>query len=112
MNYKYKFSIIIPIYNAKEYVEKTIRSVINQTIGFKKNIQLILINDGSTDESEDICLKYKRKYPENIVYYKKENEGVSKARNYGSNIFKENMLIFLIVMTYGIKQHFQKLIRC
>ena len=83
MNYKYKFSIIIPIYNAKEYVEKTIRSVINQTIGFKKNIQLILINDGSTDESEDICLKYKRKYPENIVYYKKENEGVSKARNYG-----------------------------
>ncbi len=36
MNYKYKFSIIIPIYNAKEYVEKTIRSVINQTIGFKK----------------------------------------------------------------------------
>ena len=60
---KFKFSVIIPIYNVEKYLNETIESVINQTIGFEENIQLILINDGSPDNSETICLKYKEKYP-------------------------------------------------
>ena len=55
--YKYKISIIIPIYNTEKYLETSISSVINQTIGFD-NIELILINDGSTDDSYKICEKY------------------------------------------------------
>lgn len=81
--YKFKFSVIIPIYNVEKYLEETILSVINQTIGFKENIQLILINDGSKDKSYKICEKYKKLYPDNIIYDKQENQGVSVARNKG-----------------------------
>ncbi len=81
MDYKYKISIIIPIYNTEIYLEDAINSVINQTIGFE-NIQLILVNDGSVDNSEKICLKYKNLY-NNIIYLKQENRGVSSARNNG-----------------------------
>lgn len=79
---KYKISTIIPIYNVEKYLDETIMSIVNQTIGFK-NIQMILVNDGSPDNSEEICLKYKDKYPDNIIYVKKENGGVSSARNLG-----------------------------
>ena len=57
-DYKYKISVIVPVYNVEKYLEETIESVIAQTLGFK-NIQLILVNDGSPDNSEEICLKYK-----------------------------------------------------
>lgn len=81
MKYKYKISIIIPIYNTEDYLEDAINSLINQTIGFQ-NIQLILVNDGSQDNSEKICLKYKSIY-NNVIYIKQENKGVSSARNNG-----------------------------
>lgn len=80
---KFKFSIIVPVYNTENYISKTIDSVINQTIGFKNNVELILVDDGSTDKSGDICLKYKEKYPSNIVYIKQKNSGVSASRNNG-----------------------------
>lgn len=81
--YRFKFSVIIPIYNVEDYLEEAIESIINQSIGFEENIQLILVNDGSIDNSEDICLKYKEMYPNNIKYIKQKNSGVSKARNNG-----------------------------
>lgn len=81
MDYRYKISIIMPIYNTGIYLDDAIDSVINQTIGFE-NIQLILVNDGSTDNSEEICLKYKNAY-DNVIYLKQENRGVSSARNNG-----------------------------
>lgn len=81
--YKYKFSIIMSIYNVEKYLEEAIESIINQDIGFEENVQLILVNDGSPDNSEEICLKYKNKYPSNILYLKKENGGVSTAKNLG-----------------------------
>ncbi len=83
MDYKYKFSVIVPIYNVEKYLAEALDSVINQTIGFEENIQLILVNDGSPDNSGDICIKYRDMYPENIIYIDKENEGVSIARNTG-----------------------------
>ncbi len=81
--HKYIFSVVMPIYNVEDYLSEAIESVINQTIGFEKNIQLILVNDGSTDGSEKICLNYEKKYPDNIVYIKQKNGGVSVARNTG-----------------------------
>lgn len=80
---EFKISVVMPIYNVENYLEEAIDSVINQTIGFEENIQLILVNDGSPDDSETICLKYKNLYPDNIVYIKQENAGVSAARNRG-----------------------------
>lgn len=82
-NNKFLISVIIPVYNLEDYLREAVESVISQTIGFENNIQLILVNDGSRDDSEKICLEYKTLYPENIVYIKKANGGVSSARNEG-----------------------------
>ena len=81
MGYKYKFSIISAVYKVEEFVAETIESLISQTIGFK-NIQLILVDDGSPDGSGAICDKYAAKY-DNILVIHKENGGVSSARNAG-----------------------------
>lgn len=81
--HKYKFSVVMPIYNAQLYLKEAIDSVVDQTIGFEDSIQLILVNDGSTDHSEEICREYKDRYPNNVVYIYQENQGVSHARNAG-----------------------------
>jgi len=83
MKNNFIISTIIPIYNAEKYLVETIESVINQSIGFEENIELILVNDGSTDNSEEICKEYVNKYKENIKYIYKENGGVAETKNYG-----------------------------
>lgn len=93
--YKYKFSIVVAVYNVEEYIEEAILSVINQDIGFKENIQLILVNDGSLDKSDRICKKYHNLYPNNIVYIEKENGGVSSARNEGMKHIQGKYMNFL-----------------
>lgn len=95
MDYKYKISVVIPVYNVENYLSETIESVIGQTIGFKENIQLILVNDGSPDNSEEICFKYRDLYPDNIIYHKKENGGVSSARNAGMAFIEGKYVNFL-----------------
>ena len=94
MKKEYKFSIIMSIYNVESYIEEALESIINQTIGFENSVQLILVNDGSTDNSEKICLKYKEKYPQNIIYLKKENGGLSSARNVGLKHVKGKYINF------------------
>lgn len=79
---KYIFSVIIAIYNTGRYLDDSIGSILNQTI-YRDNIQIILINDGSEDETEKICLKYKNNFPRNIIYKRIEHKGVSIARNLG-----------------------------
>lgn len=74
-----KVSIIVPVYNVEEYLEKCLDSLVNQTL---KDIEIIIVNDGSTDASKEIIQKYINKY-KNIVYLEKENGGLSSARNYG-----------------------------
>lgn len=93
--YKYKFSVVMPIYNVEKYLEDSIKSVTNQTIGFRENIQLILVNDGSKDNSEQICIKYKKMFPDNIIYIYQENSGVSAARNSGSKYIEGKYVNFL-----------------
>ena len=72
-------SIIVPIYNTEIYLRKCIDSLINQTLS---NIEIILINDGSTDGSEAICNEYAKLY-KNIIVINKENKGLSDSRNIG-----------------------------
>jgi len=81
---KFLFSVIMPVYNTEKYVEETIQSVITQTIGFMQNIQLILVNNATTDNAGAICERYQRDYPYNVVYIELlENRGPSGARNAG-----------------------------
>ena len=89
----YKISVIIPVYNTEKYLKEAINSIINQSIGFN-NIELILVNDGSTDNSENICLQYKNKYS-NINYIKQNNQGVSVARNNGAEQAQSEYILFL-----------------
>ncbi|AZV49877.1 glycosyltransferase family 2 protein [Bacillus halotolerans] len=83
------FSLIIPVYNAEKYLLETIDSVINQTIDFEKYIQLILVDDGSTDNSKKICEELQKKFPNNIDYKRINNAGPSAARNIGLRLVNE-----------------------
>lgn len=90
---KYKVSVVTAVYNVEEYLQEMIESVIAQTIGFE-NIQLILIDDGSQDNSGQICDQYALQYPENIIVIHKENGGVSSARNEGLRYVKGEYINF------------------
>lgn len=74
-----KISVLVPVYNVEKYLEKCIESILHQSY---QNIEVLLVNDGSTDGSEKICIAYAQKDPR-IKYFKKENGGLSDARNYG-----------------------------
>ena len=75
-----KVSIIVPVYNVEKYLAKCLDSLVNQTL---KDIEIIVVNDGSPDNSEQIIKKYLKKYPDKIIYLKKENGGQGSARNLG-----------------------------
>lgn len=75
----YKVSVIVTVYNTEKYIEECIVSLINQTY---KNIEIILVDGGSTDKTSEICHQYESKY-KNIRVIHKKNEGVSSARNRG-----------------------------
>lgn len=92
--YSYLFSVIMPVYNAEEYLSEAFDSIVNQSIGFE-NIQLILVNDGSTDKSGEICRELQKKYSGNVIYIEKENGGVSSARNAGIPFIKGRYVNFL-----------------
>ena len=74
-----KVSIIVPVYNVENYLRRCIDSLVNQTL---KDIEIILVNDGSTDKSQNIIDEYKSKYPNKIISLAKKNGGLSDARNY------------------------------
>lgn len=82
-SYRYEISVVMPLYNIASYLDEAIESVVNQTIGFEENIQLVLVNDGSPDNVDVICKKYLELYPNNVVYVEQSNSGVSAARNTG-----------------------------
>lgn len=87
-----KVSIIVPIYNVEMYIGKCLETLVNQTL---KDIEIILVNDGSKDGSAEIAKKYLKKYPEKIVYLEKENGGLSDSRNYGLPYAKGEYIAFL-----------------
>lgn len=87
-----KVSVIVPVYNVEEYIDKCLDTLTNQTF---KDYELIIINDGSPDNSESIILDYQKKYPKLIKYYKKENGGLSSARNYGIEKSTGEYLMFI-----------------
>jgi glycosyltransferase involved in cell wall biosynthesis len=88
-----KLSIIIPVYNVYKYLENCLSSVFNQDIPLD-NFEVIIVNDGSTDASEEIILNYKNKFS-NLIYIKQENQGVSVARNKALAVAKGNYITFV-----------------
>ena len=86
-----KISIIVPIYNVESYLKRCLDSLINQTYS---NIEIILINDGSTDLSGDISSKY-AKIDKRIKLINSSNKGVSCARNKGLELASGDYIMFV-----------------
>ena len=76
---KERISVVVPVYNVEQYLEKCVNSIINQTY---KNLEIILVDDGATDNSGEMCDEL-AKLDDRISVYHKENGGLSDARNYG-----------------------------
>ena len=87
-----KVSVIVPVYNMEKYLETCLSSLVKQTL---KDIEIIVINDGSTDKSMDIIDYYKKKYPKLIKAYSFNNQGISLTRNYGIDIAKGKYITFI-----------------
>lgn len=84
-------SIIVPIYNTEKYLDRCLNSIIKQDY---LNLEAILVNDGSTDNSESIVKNYMERY-DHIRYIKQENKGIGAARNAGVQIAKGNFISFV-----------------
>ena len=81
-----KVSVCVPAYNAEKTIANAINSILNQT---EKDFELIIINDGSTDNTEEVVMQFK---DERIMYYKTHHQGIVGARNFGNNLAKADIL--------------------
>ena len=103
-------SIIVPIYNVEKYIKKCIESIINQTY---KNLEILLVDDGSLDNSSEICIEYSKKDPR-IKIIKKKNGGLSDARNAGIKQAIGDYIIFVdgddYIGKYTVEQAYQKIV--
>ena len=89
---KVKLSIILPVYNTEKYLRKCLYSILTSTF---QDFELIVINDGSPDNSEEIILEYTNKYTDKIIYIKKENSGLCDTRNLGIDKASAPYIMFL-----------------
>lgn len=103
-----KYSIISATYNVGEYLDDYFQSLTSQSLDFKTYINLILIDDGSTDNSAEIILKWKKLYPKNIHYIKKENAGQASARNLGLDYLKTSWVTFIDPDDFVDRRYFEK----
>lgn len=86
-----KISVVVPVYNVRTYLNKAVNSIINQQY---RNLEIILVDDGSTDGSGELCNELRKK-DDRIVVYHKENGGLSSARNYGIKKATGDYIIFI-----------------
>ena len=101
-----KVSVIVPIYNVEKYLEKCINSLLSQTL---EDIQIILVNDGSKDNSGTIAKKYAEKNKDKVIYVEKENGGLSDARNYGLKYATGDFVAFLDSDDYIEKNAYEEM---
>lgn len=93
MDYEYKVSVIVPCYNVEDYLADCLDSLVNQTID-KDQMEILCINDGSTDNTLSILREYEEKYT-NVKVFTKENEGLSATRNYGIKRAKGKYMMYI-----------------
>lgn len=97
------FSVIIPLYNKENFIENTLKSVLNQSF---IDFEVLIINDGSTDQSEEKVLGFK---DARIHYFYKKNSGVSAARNFGIEKAKSNYITFIDADDYWYPHFLQEM---
>lgn len=100
-----RYSIITPVYNAEATLPRCLDSIVGQSFS---DYEFLLVNDGSTDESDGICRKYAAQYPQ-IQYFAKENGGVSSARNLGLERAQGEYILFVDSDDYVSEDYFSVL---
>jgi glycosyltransferase involved in cell wall biosynthesis len=103
---KYDLSLIVPVYNSEKYLERCIKSMVNQKTKFK--YEIIFINDGSTDGSEEILKTYRQM--DNIKILNQKNTGISGARNKGLSIAEGKYIGFIDNDDYVSEEYVEKLL--
>lgn len=114
-----KVSVIVPVYNVEKYVARCLDSLAAQTL---EDMEIVIVNDGSSDGSAKICKKYEKKYG-NIRYFEQKNQGLSMARNAGIGIAKGEFIGFVDsddfvkydmfeTMYQNAKEHRAKIVAC
>ena len=92
MNSNSLLSIVVPAYNVQKYLGECLDSILNQT---SNNFKIILVNDGSTDNTPELCEEYALKHPESITYVSQDNKGLGAARNTGMKYVDTPFVTFL-----------------
>ena len=101
-------SVTVPVYNVEKYLERCLKSILNQT--FKGDYEIICVDDGSTDNSGKILDKYSNKYP-NLKVIHQENQGLSEARNTAMKYVTGKYTMFVDSDDFIAKKYFGKLIQ-
>ena len=89
-----RYAVVSACYNVADYLNDFLSSLTGQTLGFENNIQVILVDDGSTDNTPEIIKEWQKRFPGNIVCIHKENGGQASARNYGFNYVNAEWVTF------------------
>lgn len=99
------FTVIIPLYNKENFIENTLKSVLNQSF---TNFEVIIVNDGSTDKSEEKVYQFN---DVRIKYFSQENQGVSVARNFGISMASSNYISFIDADDYWYPNFLQEMFK-
>ncbi len=92
MNEECFFSVIVPAFNVENYIESTVQSILHQSFS---DFFLLLVDDGSTDSTAEICRRLAAEYPQKISYLRQKNCGVSSARNAGIEASRGQYIVFV-----------------
>ncbi|MBL0524405.1 CDP-glycerol glycerophosphotransferase family protein [Aeromonas dhakensis] len=95
MEGQYQYTVVSAVYNVGRYLDDYFNSLVKQRLDFRKHIHLILVDDGSTDHSAEIIMRWQKKYPNNITYLFKENGGQASARNHALPYVKTEWVTFI-----------------
>ena len=108
-DYNYKLSAIVLVYNSEKYLRPCLDSIVNQTLD---NMEIILVNDASTDDSLSICREYEQEFSNVRIINKKENDGLSVTANIGINSARGEYIILVdnddIIPSYAYEKLYNK----
>jgi glycosyltransferase involved in cell wall biosynthesis len=105
---KLKFTVISPVYQVDKYLDDFFRSLVDQTVDFRSSIDLIMVDDGSTDNSAKTIKRWQRKFPDNIRYLHKTNGGPGSARNRGIDIATSPWITFIDPDNFVDEKYFER----
>ena len=103
-----QYTVVSAVYNVEKYLNDYFSSLTKQSLNFKKHIQLILVDDGSTDHSAEIIKRWQAKFPQNIHYFYKENGGQASARNLGLQHVETEWVTFIDPDDFVSSDYFYK----